>query len=73
MGLAKRAFQDWQDRIDRAEDLARESPDLVLEARHMLLLLKSASNLICDLRPVSQPYGIEKSIDALVARVEARQ
>ena len=44
----------------------------MVEATNMLLLLKAASNLICDLRRSGDsPCGIEKSIDALVARVEA--
>jgi hypothetical protein len=73
MGATKRAFQDHQEQIERAIALAEERPRLTVEAANMLLLLKAASNLICDLRPSCDgPYGIEKSIDALVARVEAR-
>jgi hypothetical protein len=71
MGAMKRAFMAHEDLIEQAAVFAEARPRLTLEAANMLTLLKAASNLICDLRPVSEPYGIEKSIDALVARVEA--
>jgi hypothetical protein len=73
MGAMKRAFMAHEDLLEQAAIFAEARPRLTLESANMLQLLKAASNMICDLRPVgAEPYGIERSIDALVARVEAR-
>ena len=60
-----------QERIEDALDLAAERPDLVLETRNMILLLKASRDMIAGLRnPDAPPFGLERSIAALVARVE---
>ncbi len=72
MGTMKRLLKEHQEQVEQAIALAGERPRLMVEAANMLLLLKAASNLICDLRRSGDsPYSIEKSINALVARVEA--